>query len=188
MDNDKPKRLCTPPRCLWPAGWLLLLLLIAASRPAAAQHYGQYATDTTQVFNYVDQMPALPDGGGNLALVKAVQQQLQLPAEVREGRIEGRVFVRVVMGVSGVGRQAAVVQSLSPACDAAALAAVKRCRACCPAATRASRWRCCSPCRSCFCRRATCCGHRSGPAGPVSRRRRRPGAVPANRTKPRPPK
>jgi outer membrane biosynthesis protein TonB len=103
---------------------LLLLLLLA--RPAAAQLYGQYATDTTQVFSYVEQMPTLPGGGGNLALIKAVQKLVQLPAEVREGRTEGRVFVRLVVGVSGVGRQAAVVQSLNPACDAAALAAVKR--------------------------------------------------------------
>lgn len=109
--------------------WLLLLfalLLTIITRPAAAQSHGQYATDTTRIFNYADQMPALPGGGGNLALGKAVQQQLQLPVAVREGRTEGRVFVRVVIGVSGVGRQAVVVQSLSPACDAAALAAVKR--------------------------------------------------------------
>lgn len=105
---------------------LLLALLLITARPAAAQSYGQYATDTTQLFNYVDQMPTLPGGGGNLTLVKAVQKQLLLPPEVREGRTEGRVFVRVVVGVSGVARQAAVSQSLSPACDAAALAAVKR--------------------------------------------------------------
>ena len=105
---------------------LLLLLLVLAAYPSAAQRYNQYASDTAQVFSYVEQMPALPSGGGNLALVKAVQKQLPLPAEVREGRTEGRVFVRVVIGVSGVGRQAAVVQSLSPACDAAALAAVRK--------------------------------------------------------------
>ncbi|MBO2008457.1 energy transducer TonB [Hymenobacter negativus] len=105
---------------------VLLLLLLGIAAPATAQRYGQYATDTTQIFNYVDQMPALPNGGGNLALVKAVQQQLKLPIDVREGRTEGRVFVRVVVGVSGVARQAAIVQSLSPACDAAALAAVKK--------------------------------------------------------------
>ena len=104
----------------------LLGLLLVAGHSASAQRYGQYATDTSQVFSYVDQLPALPDGGDNVALVKAIQQQVQLPAEVREGRVEGRVFVRVVVGVSGVGRKAAVVQSLSPACDAAALAAVRR--------------------------------------------------------------
>ena len=109
--------------------WLLLLLLpalLAAARPAAAQRFDQYATDTSQVFSYVDQLPTLPGGGDNVALIKALQKQLQLPAEVREGRVEGRVFVRVVVGVSGVGRKAAVVQSLSPACDAAALVAVRR--------------------------------------------------------------
>jgi outer membrane biosynthesis protein TonB len=113
-----------PPKLL--RALLLLALLLTAARAATAQSYGQYATDTTQIFNYVDQMPTLLGGGGNLALVKAVQKQLQLPVEVREGRTEGRVLVRVVVGVSGVARQAAVVQSLSPACDAAALGAVKR--------------------------------------------------------------
>ncbi len=116
-----------------PGGRLLRLrpllvagLLLASARPAAAQGYGQYATDTSQVFSYVDQLPTLPDGGDNVALVKAIQQLLLLPAEVRAGRTEGRVFVRVVVGVSGVGRKASVAQSLSPACDAAALAAVRR--------------------------------------------------------------
>ena len=102
-----------------------LVLLVAAIRPAAAQS-SPYVSDTTQVFSYVEQMPVLPGGGGNLALVKALQKQMQLPAEVREGRVEGRVFVRMVVGVSGLARQVSVVQSLSPACDAAALAAVKR--------------------------------------------------------------
>ena len=104
---------------------LPLAVLLVAGHPARAQRYGQYATDTSQVFSYVDQLPTLPSGGDNVALVKAIQQQVQLPAEVREGRVEGRVFVRVVVGVSGVGRKAAVAQSLSPACDAAALAAVR---------------------------------------------------------------
>ena len=105
---------------------LLLCALLLAAGPARAQRYGQYATDTSQVFSYVDQLPTLPDGGGNVALVKAIQRQLQLPTEVREGRLEGRVIVRVIIGVSGVGRKATVVQSLSPACDAAALAAIRR--------------------------------------------------------------
>lgn len=105
---------------------LLLLFFALAVRPAIAQSDGQYPADTAQVYSAVEQMPALPGGGGNLALIKAVQKQVQLPAEVREGRVEGRVFVRVVIGVSGVARQAAVAQGISPACDAAALAAVKQ--------------------------------------------------------------
>ena len=103
---------------------LLLLLLTACA--AKAQHYGQYAIDTTQVFSYVEQTPALPSGGGNLALVKTVQKLLLLPAEVRKGRTEGCVFVRVVIGVSGVAWQVEVAQSLNSACDAAAVAAVKQ--------------------------------------------------------------
>ena len=119
-----PRRRCPYRQRLLPQ--LSLLLLLLTPPVAKAQNYGQYAIDTTQVFSYVEQMPALPSGGGNLALVKTVQKLLLLPAEVREGRTEGRVFVRVVIGVSGVARQVAVAQSLSPACDAAAVAAVKK--------------------------------------------------------------
>lgn len=50
-----------------------LLLVTLAPYCAAAQAYGQYPTaDTAQVYSLVEQMPALPSGGGNLALVKAV--------------------------------------------------------------------------------------------------------------------
>ncbi len=119
-----PLLLCPCRRLLWQG--LLLLSGLLAGGPTAAQRFDQYATDTSQVFSYADQLPSLPNGSDNVALVKAIQQRLLLPAEVREGRMEGRVLVRVVVGVSGVGRKAAVVQSLSPACDAAALAAVRR--------------------------------------------------------------
>lgn len=53
---------------LWPL--LPLTLLLPTTRPAAAQYYGRYATDTTQLFNHMDQMPTLPDGGDNVALNK----------------------------------------------------------------------------------------------------------------------
>lgn len=105
------------------AGMSLLLL---GARPAIAQFYSQYPADTSRIFSYVEQMPALPGGGGNLALVKTIQRAVQLPPEVREGKVEGRVFVRMVIGVSGVARQFSIAQSLNPATDAAALAAVRQ--------------------------------------------------------------
>ncbi|WP_426058360.1 energy transducer TonB [Hymenobacter sp. B1770] len=105
---------------------MFLLPLTVLFNFATAQSYTPYPADTTQVFSYVEQMPALPTGGGNQALVKAIQKLVKMPAEVLEGRTEGHVVVRVVVGVSGVPRQAAVVKSLSPACDGAALDAVRR--------------------------------------------------------------
>ena len=123
---------------------LLLLALTTTAGPAAAQSYRAALADTTQVFSFAEQMPALPDGGGNLALVKAVQKLVQLPAEVREGRTEGRVYVRVVIGVSGVARQAAVVQKLSPACDAAAFTAVRHLPRLLPGRYNVNQWPYCS--------------------------------------------
>jgi len=119
-----PDSRCPSHRRLLPL--LVLLLFAAPARRVAAQANGQFSRDTSQVYSYVEQAPALPGGGGNLALIKAVQRFLLLPAEVREGRTEGRVYVRIIIGVSGVVRQITVAQPLSPACDAAALAAVKR--------------------------------------------------------------
>ena len=103
------------------------LLAPLAAPPAAAQFfYNQYPADTSRLYSYVEQMPALPGGGGNAALVRAVQRRLVLPPDVAAGRLEGRVFVRLVVGVSGVARQYAIAQSLSPSADAAALAAVRQ--------------------------------------------------------------
>ncbi len=100
--------------------------LLLTATPAAAQFFhNQYPPDTARLYTYVEQMPALPGGGGNAALVRAVQRRLVLPPDVQAGRTEGRVLVRLVVGVSGVVRQASVVQSLSPSADAAALATVR---------------------------------------------------------------
>ena len=82
--------------------WLGLLLGTSLlARPAVAQWWTAppAATDTSRIFSYVEQMPALPGGGGNLALVKTVQRLVQLPARgARAGKVEGRVYVRVVIG------------------------------------------------------------------------------------------
>ena len=82
--------------------------------------------DSTKIYQYVEQMPALPDGGGNQAVVQRLQRDLEVPAEVREGRLEGRVFAYFVVGPSGVVHDAQIRKGLSPAADAAVLAAIAR--------------------------------------------------------------
>ena len=76
-----------------------------------------------KVYTYVEQMPTL--GGSISGVSPALQAALQLPAEVREGRTEGQVFVNFVVRPDGRVSDEKVVRGLSDACNAAALAAVR---------------------------------------------------------------
>ncbi len=106
--------------------WLLLLLpsvpLVAWSQPLSQPRF--VAGDTNRVYTRAERMPGLPDGDGLYALPTLVQRKLVLPAEVREGRLEGQVLVGFTVGASGVVRDAKAVKSLSAATDAAACRAV----------------------------------------------------------------
>ena len=99
--------------------------------------------DSAQVYTYVERMPALPTLPASVAgtssmpaplgqteaennLRRHVLAQLAVPPEVRQGKVDGEVTVSVVVGPSGAHYQHQVLKSLSPACDAAALAAVTR--------------------------------------------------------------
>ncbi|WP_073280858.1 TonB family protein [Hymenobacter psychrotolerans] len=76
-----------------------------------------------KIYTYVEQMPTL--GGSISGVSPALQAALQLPAEVRDGRTEGQVFVNFVVRPDGRATDEKVVRGLSDACNAAALAAVR---------------------------------------------------------------
>lgn len=80
----------------------------------------------TRVYTYVEQMPALPGGGGYGAIAAALQQRLVLPAEVKSGEVTGRNFVKFTVGPKGGIYDVKMDKTFSPACDAAALAAVRK--------------------------------------------------------------
>lgn len=106
-------------------------VLAITSRAARCQAPATDRIDTARVFTYVQQMPQLPSPRGASAGTyvnrkNAIYQAVKMPAEVREGQVEGNVFVYFVVGASGVVRDAKIVKSLSPATDAAVLAAVAR--------------------------------------------------------------
>lgn len=86
-------------------------------------------------YTYVEQMPELPGGGGNVAIVQAIQQNLVYPkayALVAPGvgktsvQLEGRVFVSFTVDAEGTMRDAKIVKGLSPAYDAAVVTAVQK--------------------------------------------------------------
>lgn len=79
------------------------------------------AVGDNPVFTYVEQMPALPGGGGQAAIVAAIQQRLALPADVAEGR----VFVKFIVNKAGGVQNAEIIKGLSRTEDEAVLAAVR---------------------------------------------------------------
>ena len=79
-----------------------------------------------KVYTYVEQMPSAPGGSGTSGIAKAIQAALVLPTEVREGQREGQVYVYFVVRPDGSVSDAKVSRPLSPTCDEAALAAVRK--------------------------------------------------------------
>ncbi|WP_375435036.1 energy transducer TonB [uncultured Hymenobacter sp.] len=96
--------------------------------------------DSTKVYLYVERMPALPGkeeepvGNGVVSatgikeskLVSELRRRLVVPAEVAQGKVDGVVQVSFTVGPSGAHYNHQIHKSLSPACDAAALAAVAK--------------------------------------------------------------
>ncbi len=75
---------------------------------------------------YADQMPALPGGGGNAALVATLQKNIKYPKPTTANPMEGRVVVAITVAADGSIREAKVVKSPRPDCAAAVLAAVQK--------------------------------------------------------------
>ena len=79
-----------------------------------------------KVYTYVEQMPQLPGGGGNTAIVQYIQQQLVYPSVATANRKEGRVFVSFVVTNEGKVQDARIIKGLAKEYDAAVVAAVQQ--------------------------------------------------------------
>lgn len=101
----------------------LLLLVIAVASASAQTVPGK---SVVPALLYADQMPALPGGGGNAALVAALQKNLKYPKPISANPIEGRVVVSITVEADGSIRETKVVKSPRPDCQAAVEAAVLR--------------------------------------------------------------
>jgi TonB family protein len=75
------------------------------------------------VYTYVEQMPALPSGGGMGGIVKQIMDNLVYPSGPPQ---EGMLFASFIVGSDGVVRDTKIVKGLSPAHDAAVLAAIQK--------------------------------------------------------------
>lgn len=81
------------------------------------------AAPAGKVYAFVEQMPALPTGGGMGGIVKQIQDNLVYPSGPRQ---EGRVFASFTVLADGSLGDIKVIKSLAPAYDEAVVAAIRK--------------------------------------------------------------
>lgn len=97
-----------------------------ASNPAGLDGAGTTALVESatlgQVYTYAEQMPVLPDAGGNEAISRAISQRLALPRDLREST----VYIRFVVDKKGAVAEPMIIKGADTDADAAVLAAVRK--------------------------------------------------------------
>lgn len=91
--------------------------------PPRAASPGKPTPSPAGVYTYVEQMPALPTGGGMLAIVQQIQQNIVYPSSPHQ---EGKVFVSFTVLADGRVGDTNVVKSLGPAYDEAVVSAINK--------------------------------------------------------------
>ncbi len=78
-----------------------------------------------KVYTYVEQMPELPGGGGNAAIVAAIQKAVKYPPLALRNQVEGRIFVSFTVNPEGEVSDVKVVKGLGSGLDEETVRAVK---------------------------------------------------------------
>ena len=79
-----------------------------------------------KVYTYVEQMPQMPGGGNNKAIVDYIQSKLVYPNVAPADRKEGMVFVSFTVSKEGQVKDARIIKGLSTEYDAAVIKAVQQ--------------------------------------------------------------
>ncbi len=79
--------------------------------------------DNDQVFMLVEEMPEFP--GGDLELRKFIAENVKYPAEAKEKKIKGKVFVQFVINKDGNVEDVKLARGVDPLLDEAAMDVVK---------------------------------------------------------------
>ncbi|MBO2010438.1 energy transducer TonB [Siccationidurans soli] len=82
-------------------------------------------TVTEKPYFYVEQMPQLPGGGGQAAIVAAIQKAARYPGEALRNQVEGKVFVSFVVNPLGEVTDVKVIKGLGAGLDEETIRAVK---------------------------------------------------------------
>ncbi|MCA8832185.1 energy transducer TonB [Hymenobacter pini] len=77
----------------------------------------------TKPYTYVEQMPVFP--GGQEALLKYIAEHIKYPAMALRNQVEGRVFIKFVVGPDGSVTNAEVQKGIGAGCDEESLRVIK---------------------------------------------------------------
>ncbi|MDJ0366433.1 M56 family metallopeptidase [Hymenobacter sp. H14-R3] len=91
--------------------------------PLTTSELAAQSNEATRIYTYVEQMPALPGGGGMGAIVEQIQRNVVYPAGAHQ---DGKVFVSFTVAADGGVADTKVVKGLAPAYDAAVVAAIRQ--------------------------------------------------------------
>jgi protein TonB len=104
--------------------WLLLLAGALATGAAQAQA-PKAAAPAAKVYTYVEQMPQLPGGGGNAAIVMLIQKNIHLPPLRVDSIVGSRVLVAFTVTEAGAVGDVRIRQSIDRRIDSAVVRAVR---------------------------------------------------------------
>ena len=76
-------------------------------------------------FTWVEQMPELPEGGGQPAIVRAIQKAVHYPSRALSNQIEGKVFVSFTVNPKGEVTDVQIVKGLGYGIDEETIRAIK---------------------------------------------------------------
>ncbi|MDB5234992.1 MAG: energy transducer TonB [Hymenobacter sp.] len=82
-------------------------------------------TVDTKVYISVEQMPELPGGGGQNAIVAAIQRAVKYPAQALHAGVEGKVFASFTVNPKGDVVDVKIVKGLGAGLDEETLRAIK---------------------------------------------------------------
>ena len=75
-------------------------------------------------YTFVEQMPALPGGGGQLAIVAAIQRAVKYPSLALRNGVEGKIYVSFTVNAKGDVIDAKIVKGLGSGLDEETLRAI----------------------------------------------------------------
>ena len=81
--------------------------------------------DVSKPYIFVEQMPELPGGGGQQAIVAAIQKAVRYPSLALRNQVEGRVYVSFTVDPKGEVTDVKIVKGLGSGIDEETIRAIK---------------------------------------------------------------